>query len=327
MLVSKKNGGVRPCVDYRKVNQLVKPDNFPLPRIQDCLDAVAASQLFSTNDLTSGYFQIPLMEEDIPKSAFICKYGHYKMTRMPFGLNNAASTFQRTMEMALQGLQWVTCLIYINDIIVFWKNFHEHMQHIEQVLQGIKSAGLKLKPEKCNMLKEEVIFLGNVVTGKGVKPSPIYITKIVEWTRPKTAKQVRQFIATGSYYRRYVKDFAHIVRPMVDLTKKGRKFLWTDACDTSFEAVKQALVSFDVMGYPLNDWGEFILDVDASDIGIGGILQQVQDGRIQMIAYASRALIKAEVNYCITEKELLGVRFFIEYFRQYLRLYSGGIFW
>ena len=318
VLVSKKNGGVRPCVDYRKVNQLVKPDGFPLPRIQDCLDAVAGSQLFSTYDLTSRYFQIPLKEEDIPKSAFVCKYGHYEMTRMPFGLNNAASTFQRTMEMALQGLQWVTCLIYIDDIIVFGKSFDEHMQRIEQVFQRIKSAGLKLKPEKCNMLQKEVIFLGNVVTDKGVKPSPINITKIVEWPRPKTAKQVRQFVAMGSYYRRYVKDFASIVRPMVNLTKKGRKFLWTDACDASFEAIKQALVSSDVMGYPLNDGGEFILDVDASDFGIGGILQQVQDGRIRVIAYASRALNKAEVNYCITEKELLGVRFFIEYFRQYL---------
>ena len=133
VLVSKKNGGVRPCVDYRKVNQLVKPDGFPLPRIQDCLDAVAGSQLFSTYDLTSGYFQIPFKAEDIPKSAFVCKNGHYEMTRMPFGLNNAASTFQRTMEMALQGLQWVTCLIYIDDIIVFGKNFDEHMQRIEQV--------------------------------------------------------------------------------------------------------------------------------------------------------------------------------------------------
>ena len=175
------------------------------------------------------------------------------------------------------------------------------MQRIEQDFQRIKSAGLKLKPEKCNMLQKEVIFLGNVVTDKGVKPSPINITKIVEWPRSKTAKQVRQLVAMGSYYRRYVKDFASIVRPMVDLTKKGRKVLWTDACDASLEAVKQALVSSDVMGYPLNDGGGFILDVDASDIGIGGLLQQVQDGGIRVIAYASRALNKAEVNNCITE--------------------------
>ena len=125
------NGGVRPCVDYRKVNELVKPDGFPLPRIQDCFDAVTGSKLFSTFDLTSGYFQIPLKEADIPKSAFVCKYGHFEMTRMPFGLNNEASTFQRTMKLALQGLQWITCLIYIDEIIVFGRNFDEHLSRIE----------------------------------------------------------------------------------------------------------------------------------------------------------------------------------------------------
>ena len=166
-------------MDYRKVNELVKPDGFPLPRTQDCLDAVAGSKLFSTFDLTSGYFQIPLKVEDIPKSAFICKYGHFEMTRMPFGLNNAASTFQRTMEMALQGLQWITCLIYIDDIIVFGKNFEEHINRVEEVLERIEAAGLKLKPAKCLLLQQEVVFLGHVVSGDGVKPSPTNISKIM----------------------------------------------------------------------------------------------------------------------------------------------------
>lgn len=318
VLVSKKDGTVRPCVDYRKVNELVKPDGFPLPRIQDCLDAVAGSRFFSTFDLTSGYFQIPLKEEDIPKSAFVCKYGHFEMKRMPFGLNNAASTFQRTMELALQELQWLTCLIYIDDIIVFGKDLDEHIARVEQVLERIRLAGLKLKPVKCEMLQTEVGFLGHVVSGAGVKPSPTNIAKIVDWPKPRNAKQVKQFVAMGSYYRRYIKDFASMVRPMVDLTKKGKKFLWNDACDEAFEKLKQALISADVMGYPVNDGGMFILDVDASDVGIGGVLHQVQEGRERVIAYASRALNKAESNYCITEKELLAVRFFVEYFRQYL---------
>ena len=318
VLVHKKDGGVRPCIDYRKVNELVKPDGFPLPRIQDCLDSVVGSTLFSTFDLTSGYFQIPLKEDDIPKSAFVCKYGHFEMTRMPFGLNNAASTFQRTMELALQGLQWITCLIYIDDIIVFGRNFEEHLRRVEEVFERLKNAGLKLKPDKCNMLQTEVVFLGHVVTAQGIRPNPTNIAKIVGWPRPKTAKQIKQLVAMGSYYRRYVKNFATIVRPMVELTKKGKKFIWGEACERSFESLKEALVSSDVMGYPMNDAGQFILDVDASDVGIGGILHQVQEEKEKVIAYASRALNKAERNYCITEKELLAVRYFIEYFRQYL---------
>ena len=318
VLVHKKDGGVRPCVDYRKVNELVKPDGFPLPRVQDCIDAVAGSELFSVFDLTSGYFQIPLKEDDIPKSAFVCKYGQFEMTRMPFGLNNAASTFQRTMELALRGLQWITCLIYIDDIIVFGRNFEQHLERVEQVLQRLKEAGLKVKPDKCNMLQTEVVFLGHVVSAQGVRPNPTNVSKIVGWPKPESAKQVKQFVAMGSYYRRYIRDFATIVRPMVDLTKKGKKFIWNEACNLSFEGLKKALTSSDVMAYPSNEAGQFYLDVDASDVGIGGILHQMQEGKEKVIAYGSRALNKAERNYCIAEKELLAVRFFIEYYRQYL---------
>jgi transposase InsO family protein/DNA-binding MarR family transcriptional regulator len=318
VLVRKKSGAVRPCVDYRKINALVKPDGFPLPRIQDCLDAVAGSSLFSSFDLTSGYFQIPLKKEDIPKSAFCCKFGHFEMTRMPFGLNNAASTFQRTMELALQGLQWETCLVYIDDIVVFAADFNQHIERVTQVFERMKQAGLKLKPEKCNMLQTEVVFLGHIVSKEGIRPDPTNIAKILQWPTPKTPKPVKQLVATGSYYRRFVKGFADMVRPMVDLTKKGKDFIWDASCENSFEALKKALVSPDVMGYPLNESGQFILDVDASGIGIGGVLQQIQGERERVIAYASRSLNKAERNYCITEKELLAVVFFIQYFRQYL---------
>ena len=225
VLVKKKNGNIRPCVDYRKVNALVKPDGFPLPRIQDCLDAVAGAHLFSSFDLTSGYFQIPLKQEVIPKTSFVCKFGQYEMIRMPFGLNNAASTFQRTMELALQGLQWHTCLVYIDDIIVYGATFEQHLERVDQVLARIQDARLKLRPDKCHMLQTEVVFLGHVVSNDGVRPDPTNVAKIVGWPKPQNPKQVRQFVATGSYYRRFIKDFAKLSRPMVELTRKDAQFV------------------------------------------------------------------------------------------------------
>ena len=208
----------------------------------------------------------------------MCNYGHFETTKMSFGLNNVASTFQFTMEMALKGLQWIACLIYIDDIIVFGKDFDEHIARVEQDLERIRLAGLKLKPVKCEMLQTEVVFLGHVVSAAGVKLRPTNIAKIVDWPKPRNAKQVKQFVAMGSYDSRYIKNIASMVRSMVDLTKKVKKFVWNDACDEAFEKLKQALVSIDVMGYPLNDAGMSMLDVDASDVGIGGVLHQVQDG-------------------------------------------------
>ena len=165
-----------------------------MPRVQDCLDAVAGATLFSTFDLTSGYFQIPLKKEDIPKSAFVTKYGQYEFKTMPFGLNSARSTFQRTMELLMSGLQWTTCLIYIDDIMVFSRNFREHISRVEEVLRRMSQTGLKLKPDKCEMLKEEVTFQGHVVSASGVRPCADNIMKIMNWARPKDKTMCRKVI-------------------------------------------------------------------------------------------------------------------------------------
>jgi hypothetical protein len=298
VLVKKKSGAVRPCVDYRRVNALVKPIGFPIPRVQDCLDSVAGSALFSSFDLTSGYFQIPLKEDDIPKSAFVCKFGHFEMTRMPFGLNNSSSTFQRTMELVLQGLQWEICLVYVDDIIVFGVDFPQHLQRVDLVLDRITKAGLKLQPSKCHMLQTEVIFLGHIVTKDGVLPDPTNVAKIAGWPRPTDAKQVKQFVATGSYYRRFIKNFSKLARPLVDLTKKDAKFEWNASCEDAFAKIKEILMGPEIMGYPLNDGGPFTLDTDASGSGIGAVLSQIQSGRDKVLSYGSRSLSKAEKNYC-----------------------------
>lgn len=154
-------------------------DAYPLPRIQDCLDAVADSQLFSTLDITSAYNQIPVRAEDIPKTAFITKYGLYEYTQMSFGLCNAPATFQRVMELALAGLQWVTCLIYLDDVVIYSKTVEEHLSRLGDVLSRIQKANLKLKPEKCHLFQQEVKFLGHVVSGRGVLPDPDNIDKVI----------------------------------------------------------------------------------------------------------------------------------------------------
>ena len=318
VLVRKKNDKLRPCVDYRKVNAVTRnTPAFPLPRVTDCIDTVTGAKFFSSFDLTSGYLQIPVKPTDIPKTAFCTKYGQYEFTTMPFGLVGSSATFQRTMELILQGLQWTTAIIYIDDIVVFASSFEEHKERVVKVLQRISDANLKLKPDKCELFQESITFLGHTVSKQGVKPCHDNIQKILQWPKPTNVKDVKHILGMGSYYRRFVKGYADIARPLTDLTKKNMKFKWTDSCEAAFQKLKQALVSSDVMGHP-NNTDLFVLDVDASGTGIGGVLQQIQNGRERVIAYASRSLNRAEKNYCITQKELLAVRFFVEYFRQYL---------
>lgn len=221
VLVRKKSGKIRPCVDYRRLNSVTRKDAYPLSRIQECLDTVSGASLFSTFDLTSGYHQVPMRNEDIPKTAFATKHGLYEFKSMPFGLCNSPATFQRLMELVLHGLQWQTCLIYLDDVIVYSSTFDEHIRRIEGVLERVNKAGLKLKPEKCQLLKPDVTFLGHIVSGGGIRPNPDNVQKLVHWPTPKNITEVRQVLGMGSYYRRFIRNFSTIVSPLTNLLKKG----------------------------------------------------------------------------------------------------------
>ena len=203
VLVRKKSGKVRPCEDYRRLNAITVKDAFPLPRVSDCLDAIAGATLFSCLGITSGYHQIPVKECDIPKTAFCTIYRLYEYVFMPMGSTNSPATFQRLMELALRGLQWHTFLIYLDDIVAYGKTFEEHLQRVRVVLERIKDVGLKLKPEKCQLFQKEVDFLGHLVSAVGIKPNPHNIARIKLWPIPENVTQVRQILGMGNYYIRF----------------------------------------------------------------------------------------------------------------------------
>jgi hypothetical protein len=201
-------------------------------------------------DLTSGYHQDHVRNSDIPNTAFVTKYGLYEFLKMLMGLKSAPMTFQLVMELAHQGLQWQICLIYLDDVVIFSKTFDEQMERLTRVFDRISTAGLKLKPRKCQLLQTEITFLGHVVSGDGVRPHPSNILKIKEWPQPQTVTQIRQFFGMASYYRRFVKDFSQIARPMVQLSKKGEDCIWSEACTASFEEAKNILTKAPVKAYP-----------------------------------------------------------------------------
>ena len=317
VFVRKKSGEVRPCVDYRKLNSVTLKDAFPLPRTQDCLDAVAGAKVFSSLDITSAYNQIPIRECDVPKTAICTKYGLHEYVTMPFGLCNAPATFQRCMELALAGLQWTKCLIYLDDVLIFSETFVGQETRLREVLARIQEANLKLKPTKCHLFQSEVRFLGHILSEEGIQPNQENQQKILEWSSPKSVKEVQSFLGLANYYRRFFPRFADVAKPMVDLTRKGRVFKWTADCEMAFNKLKQGLTNPPVMAHPRSE-GTFILDTDASGTAIGSTLSQIQDGEEKVVAYGSKTLNRSQRNYCVTDRELYAIRYFTEFYRCYL---------
>ena len=281
VLVPKKDNYVRVCIDYRKINENTKKDAFPLPKINDCL---MLCQVLPT------FLLLTLLPATI-KSQWPGKiYQKQHLSQSMVYLN--APTCHLGWKMALQGLQWTTCLIYIDDVIVFSKDADEHLSRLRAVLKRIQSANLKLKPDKYHLFQSEVLFLGHIISCDGIRPSPTNVDKILGWKTPQSTKQVRQFLGMATYYRRFIKDFAEIATPLSKLTGNV-PFYCDDDCQKAFDSLKSALTGPDVMAYPLND-GLFVLDTDASGTAIGAVLSQIQKGQEKVVAYASRTLNKSE---------------------------------
>ena len=300
VLVRKKDGTVRFCVDYRKLNAVTRKDAYPLPRVDETLDTFAGSRWFSTFDLISGYWQVEVSEADKEKTAFCTPDGLFQFNVMPFGLCNAPATFQRLMNAVLGGLQWDRCLVYLDDIIVLGRSFESHLTALSKVLDRLEQAGLKLKPAKCHLCRKEVSYLGHIVSEQGIAADPSKTERIATWPVPENTREVQQFMGLANYYRRYIEDFATLARPLHRLTEKGASFRWTPDCEHAFRELQRLLTSTPILVFP--DFSKpFILDTDASATGLGAVLSQVgDDGKEHVIAYGSRTLSKPERQYCVT---------------------------
>ena len=262
---------------------------------------------YSTLDLLSGFWQVEVDPADREKTAFtIGGGGLYQFVTMPFGLCNAPATFQRLMEKVLKGMQWEIAVLYIDDVIVFSETVEEHLDRLGRVFGRLRKAGLKLKPSKCKLLARKVEFLGHIVSGEGVQVDPSKIDKVLSWPRPTTLTQLRGFIGLCAYYRRFVPGFSSVCKPLYKLTEKNAPFVWGPEQQEAMDQLKILLTQAPILGYPREN-GRFVLDTDASNEGIGGVLSQEQDQVEVVICYGSKVLNGAQRNYCVTRRELLAV--------------------
>ena len=317
VLVRKKDGSHRLCVDYRRLNAVPYKDSYPLPHIDTCLGSVNGAVWFSTLDLRSGYHNIPIQQDHRDKTAFITRRGCFRYKVMPFGLTCAPSVFQRWMDLVLSGLTYETCLVYLDDIIVFSRDFDTHLSRLREIFIRLRSANLKVHIKKCSLFQRRVNFLGHVLTETGIEVQPEKVEAVNNWPTPRNLTELWSFVGLCSYYWQFIAGFADLAAPLHALTRKNAQFKWGLEQEEAFHKLKERLTSAPILGMP-QDEGVYYLDTDASDFGLSAVLSQEQNGQEVVLAYASRSLTRTERNYEVTRRELLAVIYGLRTYRQYL---------
>eukprot|EP00253_Pinus_taeda_P016981 PITA_16981 len=313
LFVKKKDGTFRMCIDYRQLNKLTIKNKYPLPRIDELFDQVKGATMFSKIDLRSGYHQIRIKDEDIAKTTFRTRYGHYEFVVLPFGLTNAPATFMCLMNNIFHQYLDRFVLIFIDDILVYSCTIEEHQEHLRKVLQTLREHQLYAKLSKCDFFKEEVQYLGHVITKEGIVVDPEKIKAIMDWPVPKDVADVRSFMGLAGYYRRFVEGFSRVAFPITSLQKKRKTFHWTPNCQKSFEQLKHLLTTAPILRIADPD-KDYVVCTDASKEGVGGVL--MQEGKV--VAYESRKLKEHEQKYSAYDLELTAVIHALKMWRHYL---------
>jgi hypothetical protein len=312
VLVKKKDGKWRFCVDFRKLNAITTKDVYPLPRIDDLLYRMAGAKYFSLMDLQSGYWQVGMHPDSIEKTAFITPDGLFQFRKMPFGLCNSPARFMRLVDNVYN--KWEDCSPYMDDIAVHDPAIEGHHTKMERVLQSTEKARLKFKLPKCHFLETELKILGHIVSATGISTDPEKVKAVIDFPQPKDLKNVQSFVGLCSYYRKFIRNFATVARPLTDLTKKDRPFIWGTEQQASFDELKTLMTTTVILAFPEYDL-PMEIHADACGYGLGCVLLQTINGAERPLAYASRILSDCENNYSVTEKECLAIIWALKKFR------------